>query len=223
MTGTKILFLEDDILYQESIKDFLEEEKFIVETCTNGQEFLNKIYNDIYDLYIIDINVPQIDGFEIMKILNEYSDTTMKLVLTSFPNNLIHSFKSGCDEFLNKTTDADEMLMRIKNLLKRSYHSYKNFIKITKNIKYDLFDKKIYRNKKLVDMELHSLQILDYLIKKRGEFVSSIELETKAYPCNSNSKSNAVRYHIWNLRNILGKDIIESRKNIGYRIKPQGD
>ena len=49
-TGTKILFLEDDLLYQESIKDFLEEEKFIVETCNNGQEFLNKIFNNVYDL-----------------------------------------------------------------------------------------------------------------------------------------------------------------------------
>ncbi|MGE4456787.1 MAG: response regulator transcription factor [Arcobacteraceae bacterium] len=140
-TGTKILFLEDDLLYQESIKDFLEEEKFIVETCNNGQEFLNKIFNNVYDLYIIDINVPQIDGYEIMKMLREYNDNTMKLVLTSIPNSIIQSFKNGCDGFVNKNTDVEELLLKIKSLVKRAYHSYTECIKIADNITYNLFKK----------------------------------------------------------------------------------
>lgn len=110
MSGTKILFLEDNKLYQESIKDFLEEEEFIVETCSNGQEFLNKIFENIYDLYLLDINVPQINGFELMKILSDYNDTTMKLVLSSFPESMLQSFKNGCDDFINKTSDIDELL-----------------------------------------------------------------------------------------------------------------
>ena len=92
MIGTKILFLEDDPLYQESIKDFLEEEHFIVDTCNDGDDFLNKIYETIYDLYILDINVPKINGLELMQILKEYHDTTMKLVLTSRQNTLTKSF-----------------------------------------------------------------------------------------------------------------------------------
>ncbi len=220
MTGTKILFLEDDKLYQESIKDFLEEKNFIVETCNDGQEFLNKIYEDIYDLYIIDLNVPKINGLEIMKMLEEYNDPTMKLVLTSISNTLRKSFKSGCDDFLNKNTDIDELLLRVKMLIKRAYHSHNERIKIANNICYDLFNKKIYKDEKNIDLEIKSLFILDYLIKRRGEFVSNLELEKNSYPCNSKSKSNVIRYHIWNLRNRLGKDLIESKKSIGYRLKP---
>ncbi len=222
MSGTKILFLEDDILYQESIKDFLEEQKFTVETCRNGQEFLNKIFDNVYDLYIIDINVPQIDGLELMKMLEEYKDTTMKLVLTSFPNRAISSFKCGCDDFLNKNTDIDEIFLRIKALVKRAYHSYRESIDIAENINYDLINKRLYKNKENIDLEIRSLSILDHLIKKRGEFVSSLELEKYSYPCSSKSKSNAIRYHIWNLRNTIGKDIIESKKNIGYRLRAAG-
>ncbi len=220
MTGTKILFLEDDILYQESIKDLLEEEEFIVETCNNGFDFLNKIFDTIYDLYIIDINVPQLNGFELLKILEEYKDTTMKLVLTSRKNTLTQSFHNGCDAFLNKTIDADELLLRIKTLIKRDYHSYRESIQLTRDIDYDLFHKKIYKNHQNIELEVRSLLILDYMIKKRGEFISSSELEKNTYPCNCDSKLDVIRYHIWNLRNTLGKDIIESKKSLGYRLKP---
>jgi DNA-binding response OmpR family regulator len=220
MTGTKILFLEDDILYQESIKDLLEEEEFIVETCNDGNDFLDKIFDTVYDLYILDLNVPQIDGFELMKILDEYNDTTMKLVLTSRNNTLTQSFHNGCDEYLNKTTDAEELLIRIKTLIKRGYNSYDESIQIAEDINYDLFHKKIYKNKQYIELEIRSLLILDYMIKKRGKFISSVELEKNSYPCSGNSKLDVIRYHIWNLRNILGKDIIESKKSLGYRIKP---
>jgi DNA-binding response OmpR family regulator len=216
--GTKILFLEDDILYQESIKDILEDEDFIIETCNDGQEFLDKIFDNIYDLYIIDINVPKIDGFEIMNLLKEYNDTTMKLVLTSISNTTIKSFKNGCDDFLSKNTDMDELLLRIKTLIKRAYKSHKNCINITNNINYDIFSKKLFKQKEVVDLKIRSLLILDYLIKKRGEFVASTELEKRTYPCSSKSKSDVIRYHIWDIRNAVGKNLIESRKNFGYKL-----
>ncbi|XPV70268.1 MAG: response regulator transcription factor [Halarcobacter sp.] len=220
MIGTKILFLEDDTLYQESIKDLLEDEKFLVDTCTSGQEFLNKTFENVYDLYILDLNVPEIDGFNILKILKEYNDRTMKLVLSSIPNTLIESFKNGCDDYLNKNTDIEELIIRIKVLIKRAYHSYCESIILTEHLKYNLFDKKLLKDQKDVHLEIQSLFVLDYLIKRRGEFVSNYELEKNTYPCDSESKSNVIRYHIWNLRNRLGKDLIESQKNIGYRLKP---
>jgi len=219
MIGTKILFLEDDKLYQESIKDLLESENFVIDTCYNGEEFLNKIFNTIYDLYILDLNVPQINGFELLKILEEHKDKTMKLVLSSRKNTLTQSFHNGCDDFLNKTIDAEELLIRIKTLIKRDYHSHKESIQITKNISYNLFNKEIYINHKNIELGVRSLIIFDYMVKRRGEFISSIELEKNSYPCNSDSKTDVIRYHIWNLRNLLGKDIIESKKSLGYRIK----
>lgn len=124
MYGTRILFLEDDLLYQESIKEFLEEEHFYVDTCSDGEDFFLKTYNNIYDLYLLDINVPHINGFEILQILTEHNDQTMRLVLSSKPDSCIRSFKNGCDGYLNKTADLDELLLRIQALIKRSYRTY---------------------------------------------------------------------------------------------------
>ncbi len=188
MTGTKILFLEDDTLYQETIKDLLEEENFIVDTCYNGEEFLDKIYNNIYDLYILDINVPQIDGYEIMRILNEYEDNTIRLVLTSIPNSTIKSFKSGCDGFLNKTSNNEELILRIKSLIKRSYRTFHQTIHINQAISYDIFSKELFLNQKKLEIESQTLLILNYLIKKRGHYVTKEILEKNVYPSNSESK-----------------------------------
>jgi len=220
--GTKILFLEDDPLYLESIKDFLEDENFIVDTCTNGDDFLNKIYETVYDLYILDINVPKIDGLELMKILKDHHDTTMKLVLTSRQNTLAKSFNNGCDDYLNKTTDIEELLIRIKSLIKRGYNSHKESIKITHEINYNIFNKKLSTEKADIDLELRSSLILDYMIKKRGEFITGEELERCTYASNTKSKADVIRYHIWNLRNKFGKNLIESKKSFGYKLKSLG-
>ena len=192
MVGTKILFLEDNIVYQESIKDYLESEKFFVETCCSGEEFLDKIFDEVYDLYIIDINVPGINGIELMKMLQEYKDTTMKLVLTSYPEKIQKSFQNGCDGFVSKKSDIDEILLRVKTLLKRAYHCHCETIKIKENLDYDLFTKQLYKDKQSINLEVHSLLILDYLLKNRGEYISSSELEQKTYPCNCESKSSAM-------------------------------
>lgn len=220
MHGTKILFLEDNQLYQETIKDFLEEEHFIVDTCSDGEEFFTKTYNNLYDLYILDINVPRINGFEIMKILTEHNDQTMRLVLTSRPDSSITSFKSGCDGYLNKTTDLDELLLRIQSLIKRSYRTYNSVISINEEIEYHIFEKMIYKNNKPLELESKALLILDYLLKKREQFVNTEELEVNVYPSNSESKMGVLRYHIWTLRKTIGAQCIESQKSRGYRLKP---
>lgn len=222
MSGIKILFLEDDKLYQETIKDLLEEEKFYIDTCCNGEEFLDKVFNNIYDLYILDINVPQIDGYEILKILNKYDDQTMRLVLTSIPNSTIKSFKSGCDGFLNKATDIDEVVLRIQSLIKRSYRTHKSSIGLNETLHYDIFTKTLFSIDSIITVEPKALDILDYLIKKRGEYVSKEELEKNVYPSNSDSKLDVIRYHVFNLRKIIGANLISSQKNRGYKLKPKG-
>lgn len=219
MIGTKILLLEDDELYQSTIKDFLETENFIVKTSTDGQSFLNNIYNNIYDLYIIDINVPIINGFEILNLLKEYGDSTMKLVLTSSPSFVKNAFQKGCDDFLAKNSGIDELMLRIKSLIRRNYHCYEDIIHLDETIFYNLFEKKLYKDDTHIPLEYHSLLVLDYLIKKRGSYVPNCELEKNIYPSNSASKSNVLRYHIWNLRKVLGKDLIKSKKSVGYKLR----
>jgi len=220
MHGVQILFLEDDASYRQSVKEYLESEEFIVDTCSNGEEFINTIFRKCYDLYIIDINVPKLNGFEIMKMLRECSDTTMKLVLSSSKTASLRSFREGCDDFITKDVDSDELLVRVINLIKRAYHTYKDSISLNNSITYDVIHKKLYKNGFQIQMEQKTLEVLDYLIKNRGTFITKENLEKSIYSCCCDCKANVIRYHIHNLRKTIGSKMIESKYKRGYRLKP---
>ncbi|MBD3807520.1 MAG: response regulator transcription factor [Epsilonproteobacteria bacterium] len=212
----KILFLEDDVLYRDTFTDFLECEGYVVDCCSNGNEFLDKTFQNVYDLYIIDINVPQINGFEVMKMLREYGDETIKLVLTSIPNSAIKSFQNGCDEFINKMCDLDEIKLRIKALIRRSYQTYSDFIVIDDNYCYDIFSKKLYFQTNAVHLTLIETSLLACLLKNRNKYVNVNFIEKTIYPANSNAKKNAIKFHINSLRKIFEGKFIFSEYKKGY-------
>jgi DNA-binding response OmpR family regulator len=119
--SNKILLLEDDILLSESLQDLLEEEEYEVTLCRNGQEALNAAFGSKFDLYILDINVPLIDGITLLKELRDSSDNTTALFLTSHKESeaLVQAYESGADDYLKKPFNAQELLLRIKALLRR--------------------------------------------------------------------------------------------------------
>ena len=121
----KILVLEDDELFASTVEDFLSDEGFIVDIATDGEECLSLNYNKNYDLYIFDINVPKITGLDLLSNLRESEDNTPTIFLTSYKDKdtLHNAFLKGCDDYLKKPVDLDELLLRIKALLKRNKNS----------------------------------------------------------------------------------------------------
>ena len=117
----KILLLEDDLLFGESIADVLEEEGFEVSLCRNGQEALDETYKNQFDLYLLDINVPLIDGLSLLKELRRANDLTPSIYLTSHQEieTLSQAFEIGADDYLKKPFHTDELLVRIHALLRR--------------------------------------------------------------------------------------------------------
>jgi DNA-binding response OmpR family regulator len=118
----KILLLEDDLLFGETIVDLLEDAGYEVIHVPNGQDALDLTYNKRFGLYLLDINVPLIDGLSLLKELREADDNTPAIFLTSHTekSKLQEGFVSGCDDYLSKPFDMDELLFRIKALMRRS-------------------------------------------------------------------------------------------------------
>lgn len=219
MSAIKILVLENEDYSNTQIIDVLRKNGFIVEICENENEFLENIYYKHYDLYLIGINEDSLPRFQLMKILNEFQDSTLKLVISSLPDLIKKSFICGCDECLIKNLmDEKELVLRIKALVRREFKICNDFIKLGKNIKYDIFNKKIFKNKHEINLGEKPLLILDYLLKSRGVFVSSENLENGVYPANSESKNGSIRFHIHKLRQLIGSDIIISSRTNGYKI-----
>jgi len=221
MTGTKILFLEDDILYAESICEYLDDFGHTVEIVTNGIEFLEKTYHCVYDLYILDLNVPLMNGFDVLKNLKNYENNTPTMVLSSIPNSSLESFQCGCDSFINKNSDLEEIILRLEALIRRQYNICVNSISIGGGFVYDILAKELFLNNQLVDMTPITKKLFECLLQFRTQYLSIDFLEKCAYPASSESKSNVIRYHMHEIRKILGNTFIDSKKNLGYKIKFQ--
>jgi len=218
LKAVKILVLESNDSSISQIIEILRKNDFYVDICCNNNEFLECIYNNLYDLYLININEKSLPRFQLIQLLNDYKDITMKMVIASVANIIKPSFSCGCDECVIRNIDEDEILLRIKALIRRQYKVYTDSISLKENTKYDIFHKKVLKNKDEVILGDKALLILDYLLKFRGSYVSTQCLEKGAYPANSNSKMGVIRFHIHKIRQLLGNDIISSSRVNGYKI-----
>lgn len=218
MKALRILILESADSSISRIIEILENNNFNVDICSTNTEFLERIYNNLYDLYLININEKSLPRFKLIKLLNEYQDITMKMVIASIPNIIKPSFLYGCDECIIRNIDEKEILLRIKALIRRQFKVYSDSIPLRKNIEYQIFNKKILVNNNEVILGKKALLILDYLLKFRGAYVSVENLEKGAYPASSNSKTGVIRFHIHRIRQLLGEDIISSSRINGYKI-----
>ena len=218
MNGLKVLVLESSDNSISQIIEILKKYEFCVDICSNNNDFLECIYNNLYDLYLININEKSLPRFQLIQLLNEYHDMTMKMVIASIPNIIKPSFLSGCDECIIKNIDEEEILLRLKALIRRQFKIYSDSIFLRENIEYKIFNKKVFLDKDEVILGEKPLLILDYLLKFRGIFVSSENLENGVYPANSNNKNGVIRFHIHKIRQLLGNDIILSNRVSGYKI-----
>ena len=218
MRALKILVLESTDNSISQIIEILRNNDFHIDISNSNNEFLECIYNNLYDLYLININEKSLPKFQLIQLLNEYQDITMKMVIASLPNIIKPSFLYGCDECIVKNIDEKEILLRIKALIRRQFKVYSDSIYLRKNIEYDIFNKKILVDKNEVVLGEKPLRILDYLLKFRGVFVSSENLESGVYPANTTSKNGSIRFHIHKIRQLIGNDIIISNRTNGYKI-----
>ena len=199
--------------------DFLEELNFDVDISFNGEDALNKSYENYYDLYLFDINVPKINGIELLKSLRENDIKTPTIFLTSYKDDdtLHKCFINGCDDFLRKPFKIDELLLRINAVLKRTGRIL-NEINLGEECHYDFYNRCVYLKEKKIHLHLKVIQLLEFFIENNNKIVSKKEIIDKLWSANENHSDGAVRLYISKIRKIIGKDKIISIKKVGYKI-----
>ncbi len=215
----KILLLEDDLILQEIIEEYLVEQGYEVECYFNGEEALDKILSTRYDMLLLDVNVPEIDGFEIVEyIKKELKKTTPVIFITSLTEakNIEKAFDLGANDYLKKPFDLEELKVRIEHHL--SKFSTSDEIEVGEFIFYP--KKQILSNgKKEVELKTKEAQILQFLLEQNGNIVSFDDIIYNVWGENELPTYATIRTYIKNLRKILGSEIIENIKGEGYRIK----
>jgi len=213
----KILLLEDDLLFGETIVDLLEEEGYSVEHFANGQDVLDATFSDKFDLYLLDINVPLINGLSILKELREADDTTPTIFLTSRKDkeSLEEGFLNGADDYITKPFDMDEMLLRIKAVLRRSK---KDEIDCVGDFCYDEKHKTIRYKEEILELSQKEYGLLLLFIKHINETVPKELIIDELWSSLEGGSEGALRVYINRLKQMLPELCIENVRGIGYKL-----
>ena len=216
----KLLLLEDDLTLNETIVEFLEENNFEVVSAYDGEEASDLIYESTFDLFLLDVNVPLLNGFELLSQKRKSGVTTPAIYITSLNSidSLEDGYKSGCDDYIRKPFALKELLFRIESILKRDFfHETKTKIKISETVEYDTSSNLLFIDNKQVSLSTKEALLLKLFLQHKNEAVSHEVIYEHLWEFEETPSESSLRTYIKNLRKILGKESIVSIKKLGYR------
>ena len=215
-----ILLLEDDELFASTLEDFLCDEGFAVDIASDGEVCLELNFKKNYDLYIFDINVPKINGLDLLEQLRQSDDNTPTIFLTSYKDKdtLHDAFLKGCDDYLKKPVDLDELILRIKALLKRNKKQFQ-IIKLSDTLTFNPSNKRAYENEVDLNLPIKVLELLELFLENKGEIVTKNMIISKLWTIQEEYSEGSIRVYINHIKKLLGKESILNIKGIGYKIE----
>jgi DNA-binding response OmpR family regulator len=216
----QILLLEDDILFCETLEDFLDDEGYIVHTAKDGEEALSLNFENNYDLYLLDINVPKLNGLELLKELRQSGDNTPAIFLTSYKDKetLKEGFLNGADDYLTKPVDMEELLLRMNSLLKRSGKQQKS-IKVTDELIFNPVTKRILKNGEDLNAPVKVTQLFELCLENRQAIVTKEMIVDRLWSVGEEYSEGSIRVYINNVKKLLGNKSISNIKGVGYKIE----
>ncbi|HIQ46847.1 MAG TPA: response regulator transcription factor [Sulfurovum sp.] len=220
----KILLLEDDANLNETVMEFLTEQGHDVVSVFDGHEAQEKLYESKYDLLLLDVNTPGINGFDLLKEAREEEVLAPAIFITSLDSvdDLEKGFASGCDDYIRKPFVLKELKIRVETLLKRGFfHEVKEFIRLDSTLEYDIKNNSLIRDKESVSLGNKEAILLKLFIKNEGEVLAHDRIYKHLWDFDEEPSDTALRTYIKNLRKIIGKEKIVSIKKQGYKFVTQ--
>jgi len=216
----KLLLLEDDITLNETIVDYFESLDYEIISVYNGNDAQEAIYEKNFDLLLLDVNVPDIDGFEILKSIRESNNTTPAIFITSLNSmdDVEDGYESGCDDYIRKPFALKELKLRVETILKRGFfHSNATKVEIDKNIYYDTASDILNVNDQEIQLKNKDAKLLKLFLQNKDKLVTHETIYSVLWEYDEEISESALRTYIKNLRKLLGKEKIVSIKKLGYR------
>ncbi len=217
----KILLLEDDYTYKESIKELLEEMGYKVDDFDDGEAALNALFETSYQLALLDIRVPSIDGYEILKEVRKAKCDLPIILITSLTdiNNLSLGYELGCNDYIRKPFSLKELRYRVTQTI-NSYHLHTTLAKIALPFGFDyaIEEEHLYKESVRIPLSSYEKKLLFLLVKNRGQFISTELIRDYVWD-NKPIGDNDIRMLIKKLRDKTHKDLIQTAKGIGYKIE----
>lgn len=220
---TKLLLLEDDITLSETVIDYFEEQGFDIVPAYDGLEAIELIYENSFDLLLLDVNVPEVNGFEVLERIRKDENNIPAIFITSLNSmdSLEQGFNCGCDDYIRKPFELKELLLRVQTIIKREYSNKSDIIKISDNIHFDLTSNELKKDEQNMKLNLKELKLLKLFLQNPNELLVHDRIYDNVWDYGEEYSDNSLRTYIKNLRKILGKDKIVSLKKLGYRFNQE--
>ncbi|MCK9455246.1 MAG: response regulator transcription factor [Sulfurimonas sp.] len=215
----RILLLEDEFSLRISIKEFLEDINYEVDDYADGLDAYDAIYSKSYDLLLLDVNVPSMNGFELLQSIRKDNNKTPAIFLTSMTDmdNFNEGYKKGCCDYIRKPFDLLELELRIKQAIRSFYLDDSEQIIINETISYDMLKGKLMLEGKEVVLRKIEKDILELLLKNKNSVVSMQMFQE--YVWEDYVEPATIRVQVNNLKQKLPEHIIQNRRGLGYIIE----
>ncbi len=215
----KILLLEDDFSLREVIKDELEATGFLVYAFNNGEEAFDSLLTITYDLFLLDINVPGVDGYQFLKEIRECSNNSPAIFISSYSDidHLSKGYEYGCNDYLRKPFSLQELILRVKEQLKtKVIQTDKTILDLGNNYSYNTLSNTLCFDERPINLIPKERLFIEFLVKNRNRILPTEEIAD--YVWDGFVDMNSLRVLVYKLRKKLPEPLIENVKGSGYRI-----
>jgi len=214
-----ILLLEDDLQLSDTVKQFLEIKGYTVYCAYDGLQAQDLVYEKHIDLMLLDVKVPHLNGFEFLSALREEGKEIPAVFITSLNSvkDVEKGFESGCDDYIRKPFALKELLVRVESLLKRTFGTHVEKIELAKGLVFDTKELLLIQGNKRISLKTKELKLLSLFLQHQNELVSYEKINEALWEYTEEPSSGSLRTYIKTLRAVIGKDAIETVKNVGYR------
>ncbi len=218
----RVLFVEDSQILLRTVRRALRHVGFAVDTAADGEEGLALAELNNYDVLVLDIMLPKLDGLALLRRLRAAGNTTHVLLLTARDTvaDRVEGLRQGADDYLVKPFALAELLERVKVLCRRAYGNKSGTLRIG-GLELDFSARRLLRDGADVELTAREWRLLEYLALRRGEVVPRSEIEGHIYDELVEPMSNVVDTAVYNLRRKIGANFIRTRRGLGYVLEAE--
>lgn len=216
-----MLLVEDDELIANGVREALRRRAYQVDWVNNGKDALNAAMDNPFDLIILDLGLPGLDGLDVLSTLRLHQKRTPTIVLSArgSTQNRIDGLNAGADDYLVKPFDLEELFARIHAIERRTSGAATNVLRLGE-IELDLAAMSVFYQGNEVILQRREFSLLKKLMESPRQVFTREQLEESLYGWTSDLGSNAIDVYVHNIRKKMYSDVIKTLRGVGYRIDP---
>lgn len=220
----RVLLIEDDVTIARLLKEGLEDESYAVDVANDGSEGYRTAAADDYDVIILDIMLPEMNGYEVCRALRNDGNKTPILMLTArdAERDIVEGLDTGADDYLAKPFSFDVLLARIRALLRRPNEKLEEILQVG-DLKLDPSSKKVTRASQEISLTAKEYGVLEYLMRNKGKVLSKEQIISHVWDFDADVLPNNVELFIMFLRRKIDKPfklkLIHTVSGFGYKLE----